>query len=191
MPAPSARARSRHARTAPGQHATHRKNRCARTVAASAAATGPQHAHARRTAQRTHRARPPYAAASSRAADTRHHARTTARRRTTTKRCRVPKRTQRRRRRSMGHGGTGPPPRQRGGRLVPLMRAWLTPPHDCRHKSPPQPCALTATSSWAGTWHMLNFAKLTGSGVLSQQRRCRGGCHRSDSRPWRAKRTAR
>ena len=75
--APSARARSRHARTAPGQHAKHRESRCARTAAASAAATGLQHAHAHRTAQRTHRAPPPCAAASSSAADTRHHARTT------------------------------------------------------------------------------------------------------------------
>ena len=38
---------------------------------------------------------------------------------------------------------TGRPPRQRGGRLAPPMRAWLTPPHGRRHKAPPQPCALT------------------------------------------------
>ena len=51
------------------------------------------------------------------------------RQRTTTKRCCVPKRTQSRRRRSIEYGGTGPPPRQRDCRLVPLMRAWFTPPH--------------------------------------------------------------
>ena len=67
---------------------------CARTAAASAAATGQQRAHTRRTAHRTHRGRPPCAAASSSAADTTHE-----RRRTTTKRCcyGVPKRTQSRR----------------------------------------------------------------------------------------------
>ena len=143
-----ARARSRHARTAPGQqccqHARHRENRCslragcARTAAASAAATGQQRAHTRRTAHRAHRGRPPRAAASSSAADTTHE-----RRRTTTKICccGVPKRTQTqsRRRRSMGYGNTGPQPRQRGGRLVPLMRAWLTPPYGRHHKAPPQP----------------------------------------------------
>ena len=37
--------------------------------------------------------------------------------------CCVPEWTQRRRRRSMEHGDTGPPPRQRSGRLVPLMRS--------------------------------------------------------------------
>ena len=65
------------------------------------------------------------------------------RRRTTTERYRVSTRAQSRRRRSMGYGNTGPPPRQRGARLVPPMRAWLTPPHGRRHKAPPQPCALT------------------------------------------------
>ena len=35
----------------------------------------------------------------------------------------MPEWTQRRRRRSMEHGDTGPPPRQRSGRLVPLMRS--------------------------------------------------------------------
>ena len=59
----------------------------------------------------------------------------------------VPTRTQSRRRRSMGYGKTGRPPRQRGARLVPLMRACLTSPHRRRHKAPPQPCALTTSSS--------------------------------------------
>ena len=70
-----ARARSRHARTAPGQHASHRKRRCTSAAAAATAATGQQHAHARRTAHRTHCARPPRAAASSSAANARNHAR--------------------------------------------------------------------------------------------------------------------
>ena len=44
----------------------------------------------------------------------------------------------------MGHGDTGWSPRQRGGLLVPPMRAWLTQPHGRHHKeAPPQPCALT------------------------------------------------
>ena len=42
------------------------------------------------------------------------------------KRCCVVTRAQSRRRRSMGHGRTGRSPRQRGGRLRPPMRAWLT-----------------------------------------------------------------
>ena len=45
----------------------------------------------------------------------------------------------------MGHGDTRQPPRQRGARLVPLMRARLTPPHGRHHKAPPPPCALTTT----------------------------------------------
>ena len=55
-----------------------------------------------------------------------------------------PVRAQSRRRRSMGYGDTrGSPPRQRGGLLVPPMRAWLTQPHCHHRKAPPQPCALT------------------------------------------------
>ena len=73
------------------------------------------------------------------------------RRRTTTKRCCAPARTQRRRRRSMGHSDTGRPPRQRGCRLVPPMRARLiTPPHGRHHKAPPPPCALATTSADRG-----------------------------------------
>ena len=101
-------ARSRHARTAPGRHARHSESRCARTAAAptaSAAATGQQHAHARRTANHTHRARPPRAAASSSAADTRHHTHE-RRRTTTTKRCCVPTRTHGRKAGDAGRWGT-------------------------------------------------------------------------------------
>ena len=65
------RARSRNARTAQCRHAWHHESRNARAAAASAAATGQQHAHARRTAHRTQHARPPRAAASSSAADRR------------------------------------------------------------------------------------------------------------------------
>ena len=45
----------------------------------------------------------------------------------------------------MGYGRTGRSPRRRGGRLPPLMRAWLTPPHGRHHKAPPPPCALIAS----------------------------------------------
>ena len=111
----------------------------------SAAATGQQHAHARRTASRARTARarlaPPLVAPPP-TPDT-----TDERRRTTTKRCCVLTRAQSRRRRSMGYGGTGPPPRQRGVRLVPLIRAWLTLPHGRHHKAPPWPCALTTISA--------------------------------------------
>ena len=33
------------------------------------------------------------------------------------------------------------------------MRAWLTPPHGRRHKAPPQPCALTTTTTQTTTAH--------------------------------------
>ena len=65
------------ARTSHSTHARHRESRSAHAAAATAAPTGQQHAHARRTASRTHRARSPSTAASSSAADSRHHARTT------------------------------------------------------------------------------------------------------------------
>ena len=75
------------------------------------------------------------------------------RRRTTTKRCCVPTWAQSRRRRSMGNAKTGASPRQRGpvaragGLPFPPMRAWLEQPHGRRHKAPPQPCALTTSTS--------------------------------------------
>ena len=76
------------------------------------------------------------------------------RRRTTTKRCCVPTiRAQSRRRRSAGYGDTGRPPRQWGARLVPPMRAWLTPPHGRRHRAPLQPCALTTQNFWGQITH--------------------------------------
>ena len=72
-----AHARSRKARTALGQRAAHPESRRKSAAAASAAATGPQHAHARRTEPHAHRASLPRAAASSSAAGARHHALTT------------------------------------------------------------------------------------------------------------------
>ena len=56
----------------------------------------------------------------------------------------------------MGHVSTGPPPRKRGlvaragVHLSPPMRAWLKQPHGRRHKAPPQPCALTTTTTGDG-----------------------------------------
>ena len=53
----------------------------------------------------------------------------------------------------MGYGRTWTSPRQRGpvahaGQLLPPpMQAWLKQPHGRRHKAPPQPCALTTSSS--------------------------------------------
>ena len=56
----------------------------------------------------------------------------------------------------VGYGGTGRPPRrQRGARLVPLMRAFLIPPHGRHHKAPPRPCALTTSLIGRG---VLRFA---------------------------------
>ena len=69
-------ARGSRARTAHRRHAWQHESRSARAATATAAATGQQHAHARRTASRTHRVRPPSAAASSSAADSRQTPRT-------------------------------------------------------------------------------------------------------------------
>ena len=87
----------------------------------------------------------------------------------------------------MGHGNIWRPPRQRGGRLVPPMRAWLTPPHGRHHKAPPPPCALTTRH--AGTNQRAihhkggvassdrregGFAKETKAGTPGPRRRGRG-----------------
>ena len=48
-----------------------------------------------------------------------------------------------------------------GCRLVPPMRAWLTPPHGRHHKAPPPPCALTTTHYDCGlgrNWSVLDVA---------------------------------
>ena len=110
-------------------------------------------APSRHPARRAHSTRSHSTAASSSAAGPKTPNTEHERRRTTTKRCCVPTRAQSRRRRSMGQAKTGCPPRQQGpvaraGRFpLPPMRAWLEQPHGRRHKAPPQPCALTTSTS--------------------------------------------
>ena len=107
-----------------------RESRRESAAAAPAAATGLQNALTRRTAQRTHRARPHSAAASSSAARARHHARPTTNDDKKMPRARKDTTPERDAGRwSVGHGRTWPPPRQRGVLLPPPMRAWLAPPH--------------------------------------------------------------
>ena len=102
---------------------------------------------------------------------------------TETKRCCVPTRAQSRRRRSMGYARTGVPPRQRGpvalaGRFPPPpMRAWLEQPHGRHHKAPPQPCALTTTSTSARSFApSLLSREQSRTGNSNSSRRCRRRC---------------
>ena len=89
----------------------------------------------------------------------------------------------------MGYGDTGRSPRQRGGRPVPPMRAWLTqlvtqPPHGRHHKAPPPPCALTTmmavgNNTTASTEHGPRRNRKTGV----RSRRIGRGAHYRDMAP--------
>ena len=101
-----------------------------------------------RAESRTRRARSPSTTASSGATDSRHHERTTTH--DDEKMLRAHKGTKPEMPIDGVRRHSGRPPRQRGVRLVPPMRAWLTQPHGRRYKAPPQPCALTTATCDAG-----------------------------------------
>jgi hypothetical protein len=63
---------------------------------------------------------------------------------------------------------TGRPPRQRGRRLSPPVRARLTPPHGRHHKAPPPPCALT-TSRGARRPHRASVPRAARTAVTLRQ----------------------
>ena len=127
--APSAHTRRRHAFTTPGPRVAGHESCRKPAAAAPAAAIEPQHARTRHTAPQERRACSLRADAGGGAASLRPHARTTTNDDEKMLRSRKVTTAQRRRRWSVGHGDTGSSPWQRGGRLVPLMRARLIPSH--------------------------------------------------------------